>query len=43
MMLVFHCSKLSQLNFCSLESMVSEGIPDMVIQKGSSSGNISSL
>ena len=27
--LVFHCSKLSPLNFCSLESIVSDGIPDI--------------
>ena len=36
--LVFHWSKLSPLNFCSLESMVSEGILDMVIQVSSLSG-----
>ena len=33
-MLVFHCSKLFLLNFCSSESMVSEGIPDMIVQAG---------
>ena len=32
MILVFHWSRLSPLNFCSSDSIVSEGIPDIVGQ-----------
>ena len=28
---VFHSSRLSLLNFCSLESMVCDGIPDIIV------------
>ena len=28
---IFHCSKFSPLNFCSSESIVSEGVPDIVM------------
>lgn len=27
---VFHCNKFSPLNFCSLESIVRESVPDIV-------------
>ena len=33
-MLFFHCSKLSPLNFCSSERIVSEGIADIVSSSG---------
>ena len=34
MILVFHWSKLSLLNFCSSDSIVREGIPDIDVQGG---------
>ena len=33
--LVFHCSKLSLLNFCSLDSIVSDDVPDIIVQDSS--------
>ena len=29
--LVFHCSKLSPLNFCSSDSIVSDDVPDIIV------------
>jgi hypothetical protein len=36
--LVFHWSKFSPLNFCSSGSIVSEGIPDIINSRGYLSG-----
>jgi hypothetical protein len=37
-MLVFHWSRLSPLNFCSSDSIVSEGMPDIINGRGYLSG-----
>ena len=35
MILVFHCGGLSLLNFCSSDSIVSDDVPDIIVQNSS--------